>query len=287
MDNADWQRLINQLRRGDCTPFLGAGACLTLPTGSELSEEFATRYGYPFTDGHNLARVMQYAESVVKDPVDLKEEVCRRLRSCRRPPPGDPADPHALLAGFPMRTFLTTNYDDFLLRALRATGKEPYSAISPWDRDPTGALVVPEPTPDKPLVYHLHGAWTRPSSLVLTEHDYLTYLVNLVDTAASEAWRLIPMPVLRAMTSQPLLFIGYSLQDWTFRVLFHGLARNIPRSNKRRHVSVQLMPRISDLAGDAEAKARQYLTHYLNGWNISIYLGTASDFCDELRRRMG
>ncbi|GIH80219.1 hypothetical protein Plo01_66480 [Planobispora longispora] len=296
--------MVDQLHKGECTPFLGAGASLTLPTGTTLSKIFAARYGYPFTDDHNLARVMQYTESVVRDPVYLKGKVCDELQSYRRPSPHDPANPHALLAKFPLQTFLTTNYDDFLVEALNAMGKQPHSAISPWQMDTTGGkkprttashwhrdatdeVGLPEPTADRPLVYHLHGSWHQPSSLVLTESDYLTYLVNMVDAAANDGKHPLPIPVLRAMTFHPLLFIGYSLQDWTFRVLFHGLARSTPRSNQRRHVSVQMMPEVSVSPGDAADKARRYLTHYLNGWNISIFLGTASEFCEQIRRRMG
>ncbi|MFI6453208.1 SIR2 family NAD-dependent protein deacylase [Streptosporangium amethystogenes] len=289
MDDVDWRRLIDQLHRGDCTPFLGAGACAgTLPTGAALSNRYALHYGYPFSDPGNLARVMQYGAAVVRDPVDLKEGVCRLLRSHGGPAPGDPEEPHRLLAGFPVTTFLTTNYDDFLAEALRAEGKEPHVAVSPWwEADPAATPVLPEPTVERPLVYHLHGSWSEPASLVLTEADYLTYLVNMVDVVATGGRHPLPTPILRAMTARPLLFLGYSLQDWTFRVLFHGLMRGTPRSNKRRHVSVQLMPEINGSAGDAESKARRYIAHYLDGWNISIFLGTASEFCAELLRRMG
>ncbi|MEU8036853.1 SIR2 family protein [Streptosporangium sp. NPDC049078] len=301
MDDVDWERLIDQLGRGDCAPFLGAGACAgTLPTGAALSNQYALRYGYPFSDAGDLARVMQYGEAVVRDPVDLKETVCGHLRSHGRPPVTDPGEPHRLLAGFPLTTFLTTNYDDFLAEALRAEGKDPHVAVSPWwDTDPGAAPLLPEPTVERPIVYHLHGSWAEPASLVLTEADYLTYLVNMVDAVATDGRHPLPIPILRAMTTRPLLFVGYSLQDWTFRVLFHGLVRNTPRSNKRRHVSVQLMPEVSRPTGgtgstgsaksteSAESKARRYITHYLDRWNISIFLGTASEFCAELRRRMG
>ena len=288
MDDADWQRLVDQLRRGDCTPFLGAGACSgRLPTGGELSAINAERYGYPFTDRHNLARVMQYAEAEVLDPVDLKVDVCRMLRARGSNAPPDPDDVHTLLAGFPLPVFLTTNYDDFLVKALREQGKDPQPEVSPWWQTGTGGIpLIPEPTVDKPVVYHLHGRWEEPRSLVLTESDYLTYLVNMVDTSAANGRLPLPTAILEAMTMRPLLFIGYSLQDWTFRVLFHGLARDIPHRNKRRHVSVQLMPEVNGTARDAEEKARRYLTHYLDGWNISIFLGTAAEFCAELRRRM-
>ena len=288
MDDADWERLISQLRRGDCTPLLGAGACVgTLPSGSTLSRKYAHLYSYPFTDTHNLARVMQYAQAVVRDPVDLKQDVCDHLQSQGTLSSGTPDEPHAVLAQFPIKAFLTTNYDDFLRVALLRAGKAPTVAVSEW-WDTSGAETpLPEPTVDQPLVYHLHGSWSDPSSLVLTEADYLTYLVNMVDSRTFEGRPPLPEVVLNAMSTRPLLFIGYSLQDWTFRVLFHGLARDIPRNNRRRHVSVQLMPEVNSSAVDAEKRAEQYLQHYLNDWNISIYLGTAAQFCEELRRRTG
>src|SRR5262245_4033410 len=38
LSDADWNRLVDLLRHGACTPFLGAGACGTsLPTGAQLS----------------------------------------------------------------------------------------------------------------------------------------------------------------------------------------------------------------------------------------------------------
>ncbi|GAA0403653.1 hypothetical protein Acor_33050 [Acrocarpospora corrugata] len=287
MDEADWQRLTSQLRRGDCTPFLGAGACVgALPTGTELSTRYAIEHGYPFTDDHNLARVMQYAAAELRDSVDLKTRVCEYLQECGRTRSAGPNDPHAVLARFPLDTFLTTNYDNFLAEALRRRGKQPTEEVSAWwEGGSTDVPVVATPDWEKPLVYYLHGSWAMPRSLVLTEADYLNYLVNMVDASAYTGRFPLPTPVLRALTMKPLLFLGYSLQDWTFRVLFHGLARSTPRSNHRRHVSVQIMPGVNDSATDVEAKAERYLAHYLHGWNISTFFGTATDFCAELEAR--
>jgi hypothetical protein len=288
VDEADWRRLVNQVRSGDCLPFLGAGACSgTIPTAHDLSRRYARQYGYPFDDDTDLARVMQYALTEIRDPVDLKSELCRYFGTCGHPSTTDLSEPHALLAGLPLSTFLTTNYDDFLVTALRRAGKTPHVALSPWwdnlnqPPDPQWDLSV-----ETPLVYHLHGNCGDPRSMVVTESDYLTYMVNIVEVPASTGRSLLPTVVLDAMSQKPLLFIGYSLQDWTFRVLFHGLARTTPRQNQRRHVSVQLMPKVNGGAKDAEQKARRYLEHYLNGWNISIFLGSASDFCAQLRARL-
>ncbi|MEU0568324.1 SIR2 family protein [Nonomuraea sp. NPDC005983] len=231
----------------------------------------------------------QYAASVgEQDSVDLKHEICTYLKQYVAKPEAAP-DPHEILAEFPISTFLTTNYDNFMLQALnRAQGgqKSPRASTSTWWDGNADEPRILDPTPDEPLVYHLHGSWDDPASLVLTEDDYLNYLVNMVDWQASQSRRPLPTCVLGAMTASPLLFVGYSLQDWNFRVLFHGLIRAIPPNMKRRHVSVQLMPDLDGKVPDAQAKAQHYMERYLDGWNISIFIGTTEDFFRELLDRM-
>lgn len=293
VEEADWARLVAQLARGDCTPFLGAGACRTLPTGAELGAAWAARYEYPFLDHEDLAKVMQYAAISEGDAVFLKEKVCDYFRSVGPPDFSDPSEPHALLARFPIPVFITTNYDDFLVRALGLAGKSPNSAICSWfsGEDYNRELFETDqglsPTSGEPLVYHLHGSMQTPRSLVLTESDYLEFLVKITTSRNDDALRLIPSAVLSALTDNPLLFVGYSLQDWTFRVLFHGLLRTIPSTHRRRNVSVQLLPPVSGGGREVEARARRYLTRYLEDWRISIFWGTAADFCRELRERAG
>lgn len=294
MEEADWERLIDQLERGDCTPFLGAGACHgVLPTGSALSNQWATRYDYPFTDRDDLARVMQYAAIREGDPVTLKQKVCRYLTSIDPPDFGDPAEPHALLAEFPIPIFVTTNYDDFLVRALRAAGKQPNSTMCSWsagmdyDKEFFDSRPGMSPQYPSPLVYHLHGRMGMPKSLVLTENDYLEFLAKIASNHDSEPL-LIPSVVLSAFANNPLLFIGYSLQDWTFRVIFHGILSAIPDVHRRRHVSIQLLPPLNGSTADIEEQAKLYMTEYLEkNWNISVFWGSVTDFCRELRMRVG
>jgi hypothetical protein len=294
VEEAEWQRLIHQLRNGECTPFLGAGACYgTLPTGSELSRRWAEEYRYPFADDTDLARVMQYAAVTTRDSVYIKQLVCTELGASSPPDFSEPTEPHALLADFPLRVFLTTNYDDFQVQALKKAGRQPRTAICPWydnapyDQELFNSAAGLDPSPEEPLVYHLHGSAGTPTSLVLTEDDYLEFLVNIARAQAEDDRRLVPSSILAALTTRPLLFIGYSLQDWTFRVLFHGLLRAIPDIHRRPHVSVQLPPPLNGAITDAEERAYQYLTRYLERWKISIFWGTSTEFCTELRRRTG
>jgi hypothetical protein len=300
VEEADWARLIDQLRNGDCTPFLGAGASHgTLPSGTQLSRQWADAYQYPFPDDDDLARVMQYVAITTRDPIHVKRLLCRELEASAeaRPPDfTDPAEPHALLAQFlRVRVFLTTNYDDLLVQALRSVGRKPRVAVCPWheglpyDRELLQSGPGLDPQPDEPLVYHLHGSLRTPESLVLTEDDYLEFLVNVAMGRAEQDQdrMLVPAAILTALTTRPLLFIGYSLRDWTFRVLFQGLLRAIPEISRRQHVSVQLLPPVNGSVAEARERAHRYLTRYMEGRKISIFWGSAAEFCTELRARMG
>ncbi|GAA3801033.1 hypothetical protein GCM10022226_20870 [Sphaerisporangium flaviroseum] len=292
VDDDDWQRLTYQLRNGDCTPFLGAGACGTsLPTGRQLSLELAGEWDYPFADAHDLTKVTQFGTVKFGDAVYVKQLVCDRLSDAEPPDFSDPLEPHGLLAGLPLPVYLTTNYDDFIVQALTSADKKPNSAVCAWNDDIGYAhdLLDREagwnPLPDTPLVYHLHGSLEDPRSIVITEDDYIEFMSGLILDRRNDDQRMIPPVILAALTRRALLFVGYSLQDWTFRALFTRLARTVPGINRRRHVSVQLTPASANPKNDVR-KIRDLMTRHYEGWKISVFWGTAEDFCGELRRRM-
>jgi hypothetical protein len=295
VDEADWERLVDQVTSGDCTPFLGAGACHgTLPTGKKLSTDWAAKHQYPFDDHAVLPRVMQYAATGARDAVYIKQLVTRELSAHGPPDFAKPGEPHGLLARLPLPVYLTTNYDDFMMAALRAARKQPTRVICPWyrgaaaDEGVFGTDRGFDPRHEEPIVYHLHGSFAQPSSLVLTEDDYLEFLISLTRDKAGDGKKLVPASILRALTTRPLLFIGYSLEDWTFRVLFHGLLSTIPDVQQRRHVSVQLNPLSADADSQRCQRAEDYLTdHFGSRWNVSLYWGTAESFSLELADRLG
>jgi hypothetical protein len=291
MDDADWKRLVRQVRRGDCTPFLGAGACHpTLPTGRALSQTWAEEEGYPFEDRHSLPRVMQYA--AVRDPVEVKQRLAEQLRARGQPSRnGEEVEPHQFLAGLPLPVYLTTNYDRFMAHALHAVGKQPYEVICPWFRgaprqDPMYRL-PPEVKPgvDRPLVYHLHGNIAGPQSLVLTEDDYVEFLINLTVGRTNGYRGILPEPVVAAL-ARPLLFIGYSLEDWNFRVIFRGMLRETAEVQRRSHISVQIKPLPAEANADVRRRAERYLLESLAAWRVSVFWGSASEFCAELAQRL-
>ena len=58
----------------------------------------------------------------------------------------------------------------------------------------------------------------RPESLVLTEDNYFDYLIGVTRHAD-----IIPPAVLRAWNDNALMFLGFQIEDWNFRVLFRSI----------------------------------------------------------------
>jgi hypothetical protein len=217
----------------------------------------------------------------------MKERLAKVLSAVEPPDFTSAGEPHGVLARLQLPLYLTTNYDDFMTQALEDAGRDVHPVICPWyegaDADDIVFTRSYVATANQPLIYHLHGSVHDPRSIVITEEDYLAFLGGLLqDTGANT--RVVPAAVRLALTTKPLLFIGYSLQDWTFRVLFHGLLRTIPGIQQRRHVSVQMLPTLRPRASAADrSRAEEYLTDYFNQrWNISVFLGTAREFCTRL-----
>jgi hypothetical protein len=283
MDAEDWSLLIDRIALGKCTPFLGAGASWpTIETGKELAKEWAKAHKYPLKDREDLSRVTQFMG--VKDPVRPKEEIIKHLATKGEPDFSNPNEPHAVLAKLPLPIYITTNYDHFMVRALAAANKEPHQEICRWNTHPN-VLNAPgrlkddpdyEPSEYHPLVFHLHGHLGITESLVLTEDDYLDYLVAISERKDV----LLPEVVRGAFAGTSLLFIGYSLADWDFRVLHRGLVVRSDPSMRRVSVTVQL-----PYKERSARRIQEYLNQYFSRMSASVYWGSATDFAAELRQR--
>lgn len=291
-DDAAWKRTVYMIRKNQCTPFIGAGASAeNLPVASKLAAGLADEYGFPFDEVHDLARVTQYAAVREGSRQYVKQRLADEMfANVALPDFGAPDQPHALLADLRLPIYLTTNYDDFMFDALAARGRAPQRAICPWYTTNRGEVEEAtelfqqaagyNPDSNRPIVYHLHGYYGVPESLVLTEDDYIDFLVRV-----SADPDLLPPVVQRSLTSKMLLFVGYSLADWTFRVIFRGLLAARPPLAGHSHVSVQLPPPAGEAADERPRRIQEYLDGYFEEQHISICWKTAREFSAELRRR--
>jgi hypothetical protein len=309
LSDLDWVQLLKRIKDGNCTPFLGAGVNFgILPLGKQISEAWASSHEYPLDDSYDLARVSQYLALTGPDRVYpkslIQEEFERTYKSLAAsgtfPDFNAAGHPLGVLAELPLPIYITTNYDDFMFRALRAKGKDPKVELCIWNQalldrgavvytEPTSGKADPasvrikefgpsllaassnfDPTPRTPVVYHLHGHYKLIESMVLTENDYLDFLVNM-----SKDQKLLPTRIKYSLTATSLLFMGYSLADPNFRVLFRGLI--YPMAEYRRlSISIQLPP---------SERAQGYLTKYFDDMKFKVYWSKAEDFVSELLER--
>ena len=286
LDEKDWNLLLRRIELGKCTPFLGAGVSAgVLPLGSEIAVKWAETYKYPLKDASDLVRVSQFL-SVMYDPMYPKEQIIKDLfKSCTPPNFMEKDEPHGVLADLPIPIYLTTNYDDFLVQALKSRGKKPVREICRWNQlviDHSSIFDLDSafsPSDSMPLVYHFHGHSEIPESLVLTEDDYLDFLVNI-----SKNENLLPHQIKRALAGTSLLFIGYRLSDWNFRVIFRSLITSTEPSLRRISVTVQLPPSTGATKDIADLE-RQYLRNYFEKIDVKVFWGTAREFAQQLKAR--
>jgi hypothetical protein len=284
----DWDNLLQRIDDKECTPFIGAGACAgTVPVASELAERWARQYKFPLQDSKNLGQVTQFL-AITRDGMFPKRQFRRLLRETPSPDFSERGEPHGVLADLKLPIYLTTNYDSFMFQALKSRELNPSWKVCPWNeliRERSAAILDAEPTPADPLVYHLHGHYEVPQSMVLTEDDYLEFLVRL-NRDASE--RLLPSVIRTALAENSLLFVGYSLSDLNFQVLFRGVIGSLGATLGSTSIAVQLDPLTRDPPAEWLSQAQRYLQDYfrqIQKLKVLVYWGDARKFASELSER--
>ena len=149
------------------------------------------------------------------------------------------AAPQARLASARHLLIVSTNYDDLMERAFRDRNQA-FDLVfyDPETPDPggfrRGCFLHQKPGADpkvieraneydypfleqQPVILKIHGTSGRP--VVITEDHYIDYL-------ADEAFAKLPKRLLTRLCNSHLLFLGYSLRDWNFRVFLRRIKRN-------------------------------------------------------------
>ncbi|MDX1414869.1 MAG: SIR2 family protein [Candidatus Promineifilaceae bacterium] len=192
-----------------------------------------------------------------------------------------------LLAKLKLPIYITTSPFDFLERAIMNDNTTPRTQVCYWSEEPVNYKDPQhetdysfDPTPENPVVYHLFGIEDYPSSLVLTEDDYLDFLAAISRDAGQER-PILPLYIRRALTQSSLILLGYRLRDWDFRVMFRGLINSIPSSLRRFNLAIQLDPVDQDRAVSSE-QVRDYLNNYFGSSNFTVEWSTTEGFVQRL-----
>ena len=294
-----FQLLLKKVKEKKVLPFVGPEVCQPwIPLGKDIAIKWAHEYNYPLRDSYQLSRVaqfltIQYDDSVTKDKLKNELETIK--------PPNFSLDTLrneslAVLADLNLPVYITTNYDHFLEAALRSKGKQPISDFCRWSVELKEFAEVAEInsnlydkdsgvqiTSATPLVYHLHGDIDYPLSMVLTEKDFIDFVIFL---NKENEIKLLPLEIRKKINMEHLLFIGYSLYDISFSVIFQTVIRSGKASIQNLGLSVQLMSPHSDSKVNVD-NAREYLEEYTKEmFNLYVYPGNAKKFSEELRRHL-
>ena len=97
-----------------------------------------------------------------------------------------------------------------------------------------------DPSPDEPFLFKMHGDFKEPESIVITEEDYITFLMRM--TESSSKFHPIPQTIRYRISTWSPLFIGYSLRDYNLRLLFNALRWRLDESSFRDAYSVDIRP---------------------------------------------
>lgn len=285
LDDQDWDSLLYRIKTGMCTPFIGPEVNRKIiQADREIALGWAQEHTYPLADVENLPRVAQYL-AIKRDLAFPADEVARLTAIRAAPDFSNPDEPHSFLASLPLPLFLTTNYDHFMTQALRHHNRNPHQEVCRWNRyipetksvfEPNSAVEISK---SNAVVYHLYGHIDLPESMVLTEDNYLDFLVNI------SRQPVIPRQIEKALVRTSLLFVGYDLTDFRFRILFRGLVAALQRSLRRTSIAVQLVPQLPGGRQINESHVRNYLQDYLAKDDVRIYWGDSFEFIKELRAR--
>ncbi|HVN56187.1 MAG TPA: CHAT domain-containing protein [Anaerolineaceae bacterium] len=312
-----WDALRYSIQGEKCSPIIGPGLTESWFGGErELALRWAQEFNYPMAvyDREDLPRVAQFLATDPKRGLnpgglrirwmnEMSRELTKRegegltadLRESagKWMPPSlaeamrqatdfrwskEPNEAHLRLARLDLPVFITTSPLDLLALALKKQGKDPQVRISPWNDAvprtcPELAKLKEIPSPQRPLVYHLFGHINQTASIVLSEDDYLDFLIGLARNRD-----LVPGIVKEVMASNSLLFLGFKLEEWKFRILFRYL-HTLGGSQLRHdfsHIAAQLEPEEERLTNSR--MATDYLEKYFGLEQIYVYWGSVDEF---------
>jgi hypothetical protein len=241
--------LVSAVKKQECVLFLGAGVHYPPPQdspylypeeqrpplGEKFSNQLADECIAQLDEEQNEQKREQKREYLDKQRAALqrtswyyeriprydRQKLVNRIKVAVEPGK-EPSPLVRALAKIDFSVVITTNYDRLFERALFAVGKDPIMRI--YDRTPDRLTkdFPGKPDPKHPWFFKMHGCISDPDSIVVTDEDYINFVMRMGDT---EAFHPVPQKLRVQFKEWPTLFVGYSLLDYNLRLLFRTLRR--------------------------------------------------------------
>ncbi len=313
-----WTSICLQIKEGNALPIIGPDlAEETLGFSSSLAKDLADYKKFPLSspDSTDLAKVAQYLTitegpdatfKTVQDLImqnaqaaypqtELLEDFDSLFGKIAEIEANNPRFALQIVSHLPLKTFVDASSTPLLFHSLKSAGKQPIVNEISWrplkGSPPPVAVETDERKLDiqNPVVYNFFGSCDTTNNWVLTEDDFFDFTVR------TSQYKLIPSHVSRVFSEKSLLFLGFSLDSWTFRALFRMIMLQEGTKGLQQgktHIGVQLDPEDSRYS-DPE-RARQYLIEYFKSDKrgsvgepeIEVYWGSSADFLRELANQL-
>lgn len=200
--------------------FFGSGfgkeAVPSLKTGGELSEVLRKELDLD-DNGENLAELLQYYKNTL---AGSNKRVVDWLKVNLLHGKSEPGGAYRLLLELPSKIFLTTNFDSLMLKASR---KMNYDLVAVDDPQSFNSVYTDvKSKPRSGILGRLHGAFETQEKMVFTTDDYIDWY-----TETGKQWRDLFEGLLR---DKRIVFIGYSLRDFTNWTSFISVFKKWPKS---------------------------------------------------------
>jgi len=216
-----WSQLIRFIRDGAVVPVIGP-ELLEIPSaegGSKnfytlVAEELAQRLALepPQSTG---ARALNEVASSFLASGNRTEELYPEVMEVVQPLEQSVPIPEALdnLAALPVKLFVTTTFDNLLVRAIERRQPAWAGRVRQIDYSPVrrGDLDSTQVSDGPPVVFHLFGRATSMPEYAVTEEDVLEFMHAL----QSQEGR--PEKLFRLLQQKNLLIVGCGFVDWLAR----------------------------------------------------------------------
>jgi len=279
MDEDNWYSLVSVLSAGTCTLMLGPAAVTGTLDGehlpvhvamakyikqrlpAELREQLGPRY-----ERLDPWRPSSLAQVVLRetDPTLIK----RWVGEFRDEFVSD-EQPILDLASLGFDLVLNTSPDTTVFDVFSRVKPGAQSAY--YDRTGKNPGMLPDGSPDAPVIYQLYGTLDNPRSMILSDSDRLDFIVKVARSSPA-----LPVNLTSTLhdTDHSFLFLGFDLSEWSFRVLLHVLSDNATRNFTSFAYELDSAP------VDLDTRDFYRMSH-----RIHFFSGDLAAFCAELRKR--
>lgn len=283
LDKIDWRNLVRAIEANSVIPVVGRELLVVDDEGTPtrhdqaVARRLAARLLAPTRDatpGNGAPiELEEVALAYLKDHPGDWPTVCTELEEVMddyKPPV-----PAALqkLAAMPFRLFLTTTFDDLLVRALEGSAVKVYELGA--QRSISEAIPLPPQIPaGQRAVYHLLGRLGQPGDFPLTEEDTLE-LIHKLEVKLET--RSLEVAGLRAhLEGSQLLVLGCGYPDWLLRFFVRTLRLDRYRDKPERRARV----------ADATAAMQTPLALFFGRYNVPVFAGDLTVFIDTLHEKL-